>query len=178
MKEDIQTELVRAAQGGNIESFGRLCSRYYTPMVALAYSVLLDHHLAEDAVQEAYARALTNLPKLRRAEKFAPWLAQICRNIAIDLVRKAARDAGSEQIVPAARGQDDDSDCHAVRQAIGRLPAPDRELIVLKYYDGLSYEQISAVLGISGPAVNGRLTRAKRKLAKHLRRQGILEDRP
>jgi RNA polymerase sigma-70 factor (ECF subfamily) len=178
MKEDIQTELVQAAQSGNIESFGRLCSHYYTPMVALAYSVLLDHHLAEDVVQEAYARALTSLPKLKKAEKFAPWLAQICRNVAIDLVRRGGRDAGSAQFALAPCRQNDDSDCHAVRQAISRLPAPDKELIVLKYYDGLSYEQISAVLGISGPAVNGRLTRAKRKLAKHLRRQGILEDRP
>jgi len=50
-------------------------------------------------------------------------------------------------------------------------------LIVLRYYDGLSYEEISSVLGISKATINGRLTRAKRKIARYLQRNGFLENR-
>ena len=50
----LQTELVDNAINGDIESYGRLCREYYTPMVSIAYALLGDHHLAEDAVQEAF----------------------------------------------------------------------------------------------------------------------------
>ncbi|MHC4335413.1 MAG: RNA polymerase sigma factor [Planctomycetota bacterium] len=48
--------------------------------------------------------------------------------------------------------------------------------MVLRYYDGLSYDEMSSVLGISKPTINGRLTRAKRKMAKYLQRDGFLES--
>ena len=77
-----ETKLVEAAQNGHLESFGALYEYYYSPMVALAYSMLGDIHLAEDAAQEAFATACRDLTRLRRKTKFAPWLAGICRNIA------------------------------------------------------------------------------------------------
>ena len=63
----------------------------------------------------------------------------------------------------------------AVREAICKLSASDRELISLRFYDGLSYEKISAVLGISEQAINGRLRRAKKKIADYLKRNGFIE---
>ena len=74
----------------------------------------------------------------------------------------------------AAKSRDDDT-TEAAREAISRLSASARELIFLRYYDGMSYEQISAVLGISEQAINGRLRRAKKKMADHLRRNGFGE---
>jgi len=63
----------------------------------------------------------------------------------------------------------------AVRAALDRLEPQAREVIYLRFYDGLSYERIGEVLGISEQAINGRLRRAKRELAKHLRREGFGE---
>ena len=63
----------------------------------------------------------------------------------------------------------------AVKKALSHLPAEAKEVIFLRFYDGLSYEQISAALGISEQAINGRLRRAKRKLAQYLRRDGFDE---
>ena len=153
-------------------------------MVAIAYSVLADHQLAEDAAQEAFARALTNLGKLNKARKFAPWLARICRNTAIDMVRVKARQACSNDLcglpAQAPAGLSDHRtggpDAEIVRDAIAKLPEHDREVIVLRYYNSLSHEQISAVLGVSKAAINGRLTRAKQKLAEHLNRNGFWES--
>ena len=175
--EKLQTELVEAALDGNIDSFGRLARRYYASMVAIAYSILADHQLAEDAAQEAFARALTSLSKLRKPDKFAPWLAQICRNVAKDMVAARARPINPRDLSGAPDSNSQDDNVEAVRRAIEQLSVSARELIVLRYYNGLSYEEISSVLGVSKPTINGRLTRAKRKMAKYLKRGGFLENR-
>jgi len=75
---------------------------------------------------------------------------------------------------PAAQGGGGEAR-DAVKAALGRLSPRAREVVFLRYYDGLSYEQISDVLGITEQAINGRLRRAKRKLAEHLRRDGFGE---
>ena len=64
----------------------------------------------------------------------------------------------------------------AIRHAVWSLREAERELIVLRYFDGFSQAHISEVLGISPQAVNGRLVRAKRKIAKYLKRDGLTGD--
>ena len=176
MTEKLQTELVEAALDGNIDSFGQLARRYYASMVAVAYSILADHQLAEDAAQEAFARALTSLSKLRKPDKFAPWLAQICRNVAKDMVAAKSRPINPRDLSRAPDSNKPDDSIEVVRRAIEQLNVSAREVIVLRYYNGLSYEEISSVLGISRATINGRLTRAKRKMAKYLKRDGFLES--
>ena len=174
--EKQSTELVEAAIDGDIESFGELCRRYYPAMVAIGYSLVADHQLAEDAAQEAFARALVRLRRLKNRTKFAPWLAAICRNVARDMVAAKARQIAAEDISQASADDSQDGSSEIVRWAIEQLPASVRELIVLRYYDGLSYEEIASVLGVSRATVNGRLTRAKWKMAKYLKRRGFLEN--
>ena len=177
MTEKLQTELVEDAIAGDINSYGQLARRYYASMVAIAYSILADHQLAEDAAQEAFARALTSLSKLRKPDRFAPWLAQICRNVAKDMVTAKARPINPEDLPGAHVSNSQNDNVEAVRRSIEKLPFSAREVIVLRYYNGLSYEEISSVLGISKPTINGRLTRAKRKMARYLKRNGFPENR-
>jgi len=171
-----ETRLVEAAFDGDIESFGKLCQRYYPAMVAIGYSVLADHQLAEDAAQESFARALVSLRKLKNQTRFAPWLAAICRNVAKDMVATKARQISTKDFSQAVQNNTDEN-APVIRRAIEQLPVSAKELIVLRYYNGLSYEQIASVLGISQAAINGRLTRAKRKMADYLRRNGFPENR-
>ena len=167
--------LVEAAMDGDADSFTELCRRYYPAMVAIAHSVLGDRHLAEDAAQQAFAKAARKLPQLKKRSKFAGWLAVICRNAARDMARKreTLHTAGDVSIKGGQSHQDGTTE--AVKEAISRLSASAREVIFLRYYDGMSYEQISAVLGISEQAINGRLRRAKKKMADYLRRNGFGE---
>ena len=176
MTGELQNRLVEAAVGGDIESFGQLCGGYYSSMVAVAYSVVADHQLAEDAAQEAFAKALVSMRKLKQPGRFASWLAQICRNTAVDMVRARTRAVPTQDIADCSEIAAKETDMEAVRKAIAELPGAERELITLRYYNRLSYEQISDVLGISKAAVNGRLTRMKQKLGKRLKQQGIWES--
>ena len=177
MENDLERELVEEAIDGDIDSFGELCGQYYAVMVAVAYAVLGDHQLAEDAAQESFARALVNLKNLKKKSRFAPWLAAICRNVAKDMVKAEAKQVSTEDLSQAARRNNDRENSNAIRQAIEHLPGPAKELIVLRYYNSLSYDQIGSVLGISRATINGRLLRAKRKMAAYLRKNGFPENR-
>jgi RNA polymerase sigma-70 factor (ECF subfamily) len=115
---------------------------------------------------------------LKSKEKFAAWLAGICRNTARRMLRSKDRN-----IIPAdaqtssSSISDGDNQFHtAIKTAIRQLKPAERELIVLRYYDNLPYERIASVLDISVQAVNGRLTRVKRKIAKYLKHNGFTGD--
>ena len=172
MKTDTEAQLIEAAQGGDVESFGVLYGRYYGPIKALAWSMLGDHHLAEDAAQQTFAVACGALGRLRSREKFGWWLAGICRNTA----RQMARAQSKTTLVETWAGGPEFSgvvgDNGTVQRAIRQLPVKAREVIVLRYYDNLPYDRIGAVLGISESAVHGRLIRAKRKMKKYLKLNG------
>jgi len=174
------TVLVKAAINRDANSFTELCRHYYPAMVAIAHSILGDRHLAEDAAQQAFAKAALKLPQLKKESRFAGWLAVICRNIAKDMARNVGADlrvCPTDDLSTIAAESRDDDTTETIRKAISKLSASAREVIFLRYYDGMSYEQISAVLGISEQAINGRLRRAKKKMADYLRRNGFGEVR-
>ena len=174
MHEILEIELIESAIAGDIESFGKLCDRYYSAMASISYSILSDHQLAEDAAQETFARTLVNIRKLKNKNKFAQWLTAICRNVAKDMLSEKNTRLNKEALSQTKQEQNESD--HQIRQAIKRLPCTMKELVVLRYYDGLSYEQISNVLGISKASINGRLTRAKRKMASYLRKMDLSEN--
>ncbi|MBL7153841.1 MAG: sigma-70 family RNA polymerase sigma factor [Phycisphaerae bacterium] len=177
MSREPDSVLVEAAMNGDGDSFTQLCRRYYAAMVAIAHSIVGDRHLAEDVAQQAFAKAAVKLPQLATKGRFGGWLATICRNAARDMARRAGA-AQSVQHLPARAAESrENAASEAVKEALGRLSASAREVVYLRFYDGMSYEHISAILGISEQAINGRLRRAKRKLAEHLRREGFGEVR-
>ena len=169
-----ETQLVEAARKGHLESFGILYERYHSAMVALAYSVLGDKELADDAAQETFAIACQKLDSLKQRDKFAGWLASICRNTARNILRsKRKTEAGDFQKRTENENIEEDRR-DLIREAVWKLRPADRELIVMRYYDGFSQAQISNVLDISPSAVNGRLFRAKQKIAKYLKQNGFM----
>jgi RNA polymerase sigma-70 factor (ECF subfamily) len=176
VKEKSETVLIESVLAGDIDSFGELGRRYWPAMVAIAYAILGDHHLAEDAAQEALARALVGLGTLKNRDKFGSWLARICRNVAKDMAFDKSRRLSDKDLSQLPDGYSEDESSGEVRQAIGKLGPRMKELVVLRYYNNLSYEQISSVLGISKAAINGRLSRAKRKIAMYLRQMNLSDD--
>ncbi len=176
MDSNSERQLVEAAQNGHLESFGALYECYHGTMVALAYSILNDRELAEDAAQEVFATACRKIGKLKSKEKFAAWLAGICRNIARQMLRSKGRDVTKDIRPPVESANIEENRKGLIQRAVQQLRPTERELIVLRYYDNLPYEQIASVLDISIQAVNGRLIRAKRKIAKYLKRNGLTGD--
>ncbi len=174
--EQSDAVLVEAAQQGRLDSFGALYERYHNPIVALAYAQLRDKHLAEDAAQEVFAVACRDLRSLRDRDKFGAWLGGICRNVCRQALRVKIRTAplSCEPADGAAdRRSEQQEQSDAIRRAVWRLPDGERELIVMRYFDGFSQARISQVLDLTPAAVNGRLTRAKRRIAESLKQDGF-----
>jgi RNA polymerase sigma-70 factor (ECF subfamily) len=171
--EKPEAQVVAAARRGDPESFGRLYEHYYGPMVAVAFSVLADRHLAEDAAQEAFVRACGNLGKLKQPEKFASWLAAICRNVAYQALRNRKKLSFVEDPPVHTTENQGDETIEVIRKALWQLPAPDRQILVLRYFNDLSYEKIAQVLDTTVSAIHGRLFRARKKIAHKLKRMGF-----
>ncbi len=89
------------------------------------------------------------------------------------MARRTENLQSTDELSIAAAKSSDDETAEVVREAISKLSASARELVFLRFYDGMSYEQISTVLGISEQAINGRLRRVKKKLAGYLGRNGF-----
>ncbi len=166
--------LVRRALQADPESFGQLCRRYYPPLVALADSVLQDYHLAEDAAQEALAHACRQLPKLNKPERFGPWVAAICRNVAKDMLRDRMKQrVPTEDCDPQEPDRQEDGTSEVLTEALQQLPQRLREVIFLRFYNGWSYERMARVLGATPQSIDGRLRRAKKRIAAYLARRGF-----
>ncbi len=170
MDQNSEIQRVEAARQGCVESLGVLYEQYHGTMVAIAYALLGQRDLAEDVAQEVFVVACQDLAKLKRADRFGPWLAGICRNLARRLLRSQGRMTGvSLAFDVQARDSYESHQLDILRDAVDALKPGERELIVLRYHDNLPYERIGSVLNISTRAVNSRLIRTKQKLAKYFK---------
>ena len=167
--------LVQRALQADAESFGELCRRYYNSLLAVANSILLDHHLAEDAAQEAVAAACRQLARLKKPERFGPWIVTICRNVAKDMLRELQRQRRSvETRQVSGRDCEQDDDQKAIlAEALKQLPDHLREVVFLRFYNEMTYRQMAKVLGETERVIDGRIRRAKKKITTHMKTVGF-----
>jgi RNA polymerase sigma-70 factor (ECF subfamily) len=166
--------LVQRALQADPESFGELCRRYYPSLVAVADSVLLDHHTAEDVAQEALAAACRQLAGLNKPDRFGPWIAAICRNMAKDMLRDIQKRRKPIEACPDRQSDSRDGEQNVIlAEVLQELPQHLREVIFLRFYNEMSYEQIAIILGATQQAIDGRLRRAKKKIAVYLKTKGF-----
>jgi len=171
-------KLVFSAKNGDLEAFGQLAEKFYPTLTAIAFAHTKSRHYAEDAAQETLKRAILSVKTLKNPKKFAPWLSGICRNVSRDITTRQTTQLTNEDTIEAPksdRNHDNELKNEIVRKAIASLPDTDREIIILKFYNNQSYDQISELLAISKGAINGRIKRAKFRIAKHLQQNNYPE---
>jgi RNA polymerase sigma factor (sigma-70 family) len=157
--------LVGAALRGDREAFGALVDRHRPRAQALARRTLGDAAEAEDVVQEAVLRAYLGLGDLRDPSRFGAWLGAIALNLA-RMRRRAARPLERLDEAPAREPEsEEDAD------ALELLPEPRRELLLMRYVDGLSAGEIGTRVGRSAGAVRVELHRARTQLRQLLRKE-------
>ncbi|MBI3831420.1 MAG: RNA polymerase sigma factor [Planctomycetes bacterium] len=174
-------ELVLQAEQGVPGAFEILMERYLSMVIGVAYSLLSDAEASRDVAQDTFMEAAQTLTLLREREKFGNWLYGISRRKASYVLRRRKMHQAAinykQQEEKTLPRQDDPSAPVArqernenVRRALNQLPEIYREIIVLRYIDGRSYEEIASVLGISLAAVDKRLMRGKAMLKEPLQR--------
>jgi RNA polymerase sigma-70 factor (ECF subfamily) len=141
----------------------------------LLRAVLGDHALAEDLTQETFAVAVAAARAGRSEALTLAWLLGVARHKVIDHYRKASRDRRRMSLLAAGNADVDDmqplvdQEPAGIVQALTRLSAEHRLVLVLKYLDDLSVVQIAAALGKSPQAVESLLARARRALVRGVR---------
>lgn len=173
--------LAARAQAGDVDAFGVLADRCRSGLVRCAALLTSDPDEAESLAQEALTRAFTGLSDYRPETPFFAWVRGITLNLCRQHLRRTSRHArptGPEQLVsaPAAAGQRNGVLSGILRDelsarlwlVLGQLPEAYREAVVLHYVEGLDYDQISELTGISAGALRVRALRARALLRGEL----------
>ncbi len=151
--------------------------RYERPLISYAKEITGDLEAARDAVQETFLR-LSRQDVAGLEPRLAPWLFFVCRNCALDQVRRVVR--FSEDPVDEERASDGPSpaaeamaaeDAGRLRELVSRLPRQQRELVKLKFEAGLSYKEMAEALKTSVSSVGVQLHEAMQTLRRHWNRE-------
>lgn len=170
--------LVELARGGDAEAFGQLYDHYHQSVYRFLYYRLGSVPLAEDLTAETFFRALRSMSSFRwQGKDFGAWLMTIARNLTTDHF-KAGR-TRLEQTTEDMSTLDTETEGpenavlslltnEALLEALGELPAEQRECLVMRFLQGLSIAETADVLGRSAGAVKQLQLRGVRNLAKIL----------
>jgi len=166
----VRTEqLVIAARRGDPTAFAALVDGAREQATMVVARMLGDSDHVEDVVQDALVRAYLGLSQLRRPASFAPWLCGIAVNVAkMHLRRRAAERRALAGTAAAAAAPEEHELLELVQDSVALLPSGQREVVLLHYVDGLSCDEIAAVLDRSPGAVRVRLHRARAQLRARL----------
>jgi RNA polymerase sigma factor (sigma-70 family) len=165
--------LVVRAQLGDRPALAELVEHWHGPVWRYARRMLNGARSADDASQDAWARALKALPRLREPERFAPWLFTIARRSVIDhLAETYSPEHPIEDHVAVEDEVDVVLERTQVAQGLALLPALEREVLVLFHLQDLSLLECAQVLQIPAGTVKSRLFRARRLLRDRLTEKG------
>jgi len=169
-------ELMARVAEGDMDAFEELVRRHQRAALNVAYRFVNDGNMAEDIAQEAFLRILAGAARYRPSGGFRTFLYNIVWHLCIDLYRKKSALPLEPRIESRTAGPGEtalrNERSNLVRAAIGKLPPRQRMALVLKHYEGLSYQEIARSLGCSPRAVDSLLVRAKAKLKDTL--EGLL----
>ncbi|MGL4630054.1 MAG: RNA polymerase sigma factor [Leadbetterella sp.] len=176
-----ESELLSAYIQGDESAFATLVNRYSSKIYTTIYLVVRDKEIAEDLVQDTFIKAIRTLKEGRYNEegKFLPWILRIAHNLAIDYFRRAKRypsvvfEDGSN-VFNSLNFADDSIESLQItkeshehlRSMIKQLPPQQREVLILRHYEDLSFQEIAETTGVSINTALGRMRYALINLRK------------
>ena len=185
MNQDNDSLWVQRTLAGDPQAFGELVQRYQRDVFNLAYRMLNDWGEAEDAAQEAFLRAYSNLDRYDMARSFKTWVLSITSNHCIDRLRRRRLTWLSlEEPLPPHPALTSDipgpeeatlmNERNLLVQGLLEELSPDYRLaVVLRYWYDLSYAEIAEMLNTTESAIKSRLFRARQTLADQLESRPI-----
>lgn len=180
-------QIVARALAGDVDAFGEIVRRWERRIFALAYGILGREDDARDATQETFIAAFRNLSGFRGEAKVSSWLHRIAVNQCITRQRRArvraensleaeTENGGEKFAAPAhrspARQAEGRERTEAVRRAVTALPPELREVIVMKEFEELTFQEIADTLDVPLSTVKSRLYTALRQLRLRLEKYG------
>jgi len=186
MKTD--EELMELYRKGSRDAFEEIFARHHRKVIHFAYRMTGDHARAEEAAQEIFLRVARAAFTYQPTAKFTTWLYTIARRTTLNFLRDEKEEGEKVPIPPGEEGEDgmpalklagpgalnpeEMAWSAEIRErfvaALQRLPEAYRAAFVLNRGDGLSYEEVASVLGITSQAIKSRIFRAREMLMESL----------
>ncbi len=165
-------------ESGDRESAALLFERYEKGLYNFIWQMLRHDQDTEDATQETVGKALAALPRYRPEHSFKSWLFKIGHNEAVNIIRKRRRvlvHEAPEELAPdpgamgtpspePAAWLDQTERAHALQEAIGRLPPPERQVVILRMQEEVPFKEIALIVGAPLGTVLARMHNAKKRL--------------
>jgi RNA polymerase sigma-70 factor (ECF subfamily) len=163
------TELIQAADDGDLEAFESLVRAHADAVYAHAYRFFGDATIAQDATQEVWVNVYRSLPGFENRSSFSTWLFRITRNVCLDMLRSGRRAAPPVDPIGLQGFAPNDTAGEAVshadlESALRALSPEDREAFNAIALFGLPYAEAGSVLGVPAGTVKSRVFRARRAL--------------
>lgn len=183
-------DLVGAIQAGDTDSLAVLVGRWEQPLHRFVYRLLPRKEDVNDVCQETFLRVLDKAHRFKPGSRFSTWMYQIALNLCRDQLRRRKRwgllmaenvELNDEVAPPESGARRDDPEdrvgrqelSDAVRRALDRIPPAQREVLILKEFEGLKFKEIAEVLGCPESTVKSRMYGGLNGLRSALARQGV-----
>ena len=176
--------LVSKVLDGDTEQFSELVRRYQVRLYRYAVSMVGDHDIASDMVQDAFVRAYTNLGACRDPSRFQVWLFRTLRNRCFDYLKDPRRrHVALEEAPPVPDTAESPAERveraglrAELRNALDRLPDVQREAFLMHYVEGVPYDEMAGLVGASVSALKMRVLRAREALSAELRKREVTDQ--
>lgn len=185
------SELISRYKKGNEGAFAILVNRHKKKIYTTIYMIVKDQYLAEDLMQETFVKVVHTIKSGRYNEegKFLPWVSRIAHNLAIDHFRKAKRyptivmEDGSN-IFNSIEFSEDSYESHQIQEDINallrgfikELPDAQREVLMMRHYMQMSFQEIADATGVSINTALGRMRYALINIRKKMEQKNIAYD--
>ncbi len=165
--------LMLAVREGDVEKLGVLFERYHSPLFNFLFRLTGNRHLSEDLVQEVFVRILKYRHAYQGRNQFTSWMFQIARNARIDHFRKNPRedsdledhmDELASTLPTPSEAVEQKEEMRILMEALAKLPEERREVLLLRGFQGLKFEEIADVLKCSVNTIKSRAFRAIHEL--------------
>jgi RNA polymerase sigma-70 factor (ECF subfamily) len=169
VEQDEDRVLAVRASGGDVTAFGLLYDRHVDAIFRYVYYRVRDDAEAEDLTSDVFMRALKAMPRYEPRQAFLAWLYRIARNAVIDRARRGGRQVSFEdaiehptadQVVEPDAELLSRSDGDMLRKALGQLTPLQQEVLVLRFLEGYSTQEIAKIVGKREGTVRGIQFRA------------------
>jgi RNA polymerase sigma-70 factor (ECF subfamily) len=171
MDDTGDTALIARCLGGEQDAYGAIVTRYQRGLFNVALRMLGNYEDARDATQNAFVKAYEHLDSFDPEQRFFSWLFRILKNECLNVLRARRPSQPVSLEMPSAGGADpvEVRERHqAIQVALMSLSTEYREVVVLRHYTDLSYDEIATALGIPATKVKSRLYTARQQLGELL----------
>lgn len=179
MEERTDSELIKSFKNGDIQGFNEIVKRYQRQVYWVIRKMVNSHDDADDITQEVFIKVHSALMDFREESNLFTWLYRIATNYSINHIKRVkVRNTVSFEIVsdPIESGDkktdeviDEERKRRVLEQAIETLPAQQRAVFNLRYYDELTYEQIAEILRKSVGGIKANYFHAVKKLGSYMK---------